>query len=95
MEVWVATITGMFSLGGIALASLMQIKNLRTENTEQHGESRQLLGRLDERSTLTLDRVERVSDRLDDHLEQHRELERRPIPRTDRSQTAAELSQTD
>jgi len=86
MEVWVATITGMFSLGGIALASLLQIKHLRDENNEQHGESRALLGRLDERSTLTLDRVERVSDRLDDHLEQHRELEGGRLPKADRTQ---------
>lgn len=86
MEVWVATITGMFSLGGIALASFFQIKHLRAENTQQHGESRALLSRLDERSTLTLDRVDRVSGRLDDHLEYHRDLEGQRLPQADRSQ---------
>lgn len=79
MEVWVAVITGAFSLGGIALASLLQLRNLRAENTQQHGESRQLLGRLDERSKLTLDRVERVAHRLDDHLEDHHRVEGRPV----------------
>lgn len=83
MEAWVAVITGAFSLGGITLASLLQIRHLRAENTEQHGESRILLSRLDERSSLTLDRVEKVSDRLDDHLEEHRDLEGRQIPRFD------------
>lgn len=72
MQVWVALITGAFSLGGIALASLLQLRNLRAENTAQHGESRVLLGRLDERSKITLDRVEQVAERLDDHLEDHR-----------------------
>jgi hypothetical protein len=79
MQVWVALITGAFSLGGIALASLLQLRNLRAENTAQHGESRQLLGRLDERSKLTLDRVDRVADRLDHHLEDHHRVEGRPV----------------
>ena len=79
MQVWVALITGAFSLGGIALASLLQLRNLRAENTAQHGESRQLLGRIDERSKLTLDRVDRVADRLDDHLEDHHRVEGRPV----------------
>lgn len=79
MEVWVAVITGAFSLGGIALASLLQLRNLRAENTQQHGESRQLLGQIDERSKLTLDRVERVAHRLDDHLEDHHRVEGRPV----------------
>jgi hypothetical protein len=79
MQVWVALITGAFSLGGIALASLLQLRNLRAENTAQHGESRQLLGRLDERSKLTLDRVERVAHRLDDHLEDHHRVEGKPV----------------
>lgn len=90
-EVIAAMVTGVFSLGAIAL----QVKHLRTENSEQHGESRLLLSRLDERSAITLDRVETVSERLDDHLEQHRDLERRPVPRTDRSETPTELSQAD
>jgi hypothetical protein len=77
MQVWVALITGAFSLGGIALASLLQLRNLRAENTAQHGESRTLLGRLDERSKITLDRVEQVAERLDDHLEDHRVESRR------------------
>ena len=79
MQVWVALITGAFSLGGIALASLLQLRNLRAENTAQHGESRVLLGRLDERSKITLDRVEQVAERLDDHLEDHHRVEGRPI----------------
>lgn len=83
MEVWVAIITGAFSLGGIALASLLQIRNLRAENSEQHGESRVMLGRLDERSKLTLDRVETVSDRLDHHLEEHRDESRRVSAESD------------
>ena len=79
MQVWVALITGAFSLGGIALASLLQLRNLRAENTAQHGESRVLLGRLDERSKITLDRVDQVAHRLDDHLEDHHRVESRPV----------------
>ena len=89
MEVWVATITGVFSLGSIALASLLQIRRLRIENTSQHGESRTLLSRVDERSAITLDRVENVSDRLDDHLNQH-QADRRPASQFDTDQTADE-----
>lgn len=80
-EVIAAVVTGVFSLGAIA----MQIRHLRVENTQQHGESRELLSRLDERSAITLDRVETVSERLDDHLEQHREIEGGRLPRSDRS----------
>jgi ribosome maturation factor RimP len=81
-EVIAAVVTGVFSLGAIA----MQIRHLRAENTQQHGESRELLSRLDERSAITLDRVETVSERLDDHLEQHREIEGGRLPRSDRSE---------
>ncbi len=79
-EVIAAMVTGVFSLGAIAI----QIRHLRAENTEQHGESRALLSRLDERSAITLDRVETVSERLDDHLEHHRELEGGRLPAADR-----------
>lgn len=89
MEVWVATITGVFSLGSIALASLLQIRRLRIENTSQHGESRTLLSRLDERSAITLDRVENVSGRLDEHLNQH-QADSRPASQFDTDRTGDE-----
>jgi hypothetical protein len=38
-----------------------------------------LLGRLDERSKITLDRVDQVAHRLDDHLEDHHRVEGRPV----------------
>lgn len=72
MELWVAIVSGIFGLASIALASLLQIRSLRHANDRQHGESLVLLSRVDERSSITLDRVESVSDRLDDHLEEHR-----------------------
>lgn len=73
----VAVVTGLFGLIGIAL----EIRHLRKENTAQHGESRTLLTRLDERSSITLERVEAVSERLDDHLEHHQLMEARTPPR--------------
>ena len=79
MELWVAVVSGVFGLASIALASLLQIRSLRNDNDRQHGESLMLLSRVDERSSITLDRVEQVSDRLDDHLEEHR-VESRAVP---------------
>ena len=72
MEIWVAVISGVFMLAGISLTAAFQFRQLRHENEEQHGRSLALLSRVDERSAITLDRVEQVSERLDDHLEAHR-----------------------
>jgi len=72
MEIWVAVISGTFMLAGVALTAAFQFRQLRHENEEQHGRSLALLSRVDERSAITLDRVETVSERLDDHLEAHR-----------------------
>ena len=72
MEIWVAVISGVFMLAGISLTAVFQFRQLRHENEEQHGRSLALLSRVDERSAITLDRVEQVSERLDDHLEAHR-----------------------
>ena len=72
MEIWVAVISGGFMLAGVALTAAFQFRQLRHENEAQHGKSLALLSRVDERSAITLDRVEQVSERLDDHLEAHR-----------------------
>ena len=88
MELWVAVVSGVFGLASIALASLLQIRSLRHDNDRQHGESLMLLSRVDERSSITLDRVEQVSDRLDDHLEAHR-VEGRPVPSELRTDAAS------
>jgi hypothetical protein len=72
MEIWVAVISGLFMLAGIALTAAFQFRQLRHENEAQHGKSLALLSRVDERSAITLERVEQVNDRLDDHLEAHR-----------------------
>lgn len=72
-------ISGVFALVGISLTALYQLRQFRHENDQQHGESRALLSRVDERSAITLDRVEHVSARLDDHLEAHR-VESRSVP---------------
>ena len=83
-----AVVSGVFGLASIALASLLQIRSLRHENDRQHGESLLLLSRVDERSSITLDRVEQVSDRLDDHLEAHR-VESRAVPSELRTDAAS------
>ena len=72
MEIWVAVVSGVFMLAGIGLTALFQFRQFRHENEAQHGKSLALLSRVDERSAITLDRVETVSERLDDHLEAHR-----------------------
>jgi len=72
VEIWVAIISGVFMLAGISLTAAFQFRQLRHENEEQHGRSLALLSRVDERSAITLDRVNNVSERLDDHLEAHR-----------------------
>lgn len=72
MELWVAVVSGMFMLAGVSLTALFQFRQFRQENDTQHGKSLALLSRVDERSAITLDRVEHVSERLDDHLEAHR-----------------------
>lgn len=72
MEIWVAIISGLFMLAGVVLTAAFQFRQLRHENEAQHGRSLALLSRVDERSAITLDRVETVSERLDDHLEAHR-----------------------
>lgn len=66
-----AVVTGAFGLSGILVASFLQVRTLRQENTTQHGESLSTLARLDERSEITLNRVEHVSARLDDHIDGH------------------------
>jgi hypothetical protein len=72
MELWVAIVSGVFALAGISLTAAFQFRQFRHENEAQHGKSLALLSRVDERSAITLDRVEHVSERLDDHLEAHR-----------------------
>ena len=79
MEVWAAVITGLFMLTGISLTAYYQFRQFRYENEEQHGRSLALLSRVDERSAITLDRVEQVSERLDDHLEAHNRVEGRTV----------------
>lgn len=74
-----AIISGVFMLAGISLTAAFQFRQLRHENEAQHGRSLALLSRVDERSAITLDRVEQVSERLDDHLEAHR-VEGRTVP---------------
>ena len=56
----------------LLLTAVFQFRQFRHENEAQHGKSLALLSRVDERSAITLDRVEHVSERLDDHLEAHR-----------------------
>ena len=77
MDLYVAITTGVFSLCGIGLTAAL--RSLRHENAEQHGQSLEMLARVDERSKITLQRVTGVADRLDDHLEHHLELESRLI----------------
>ncbi len=72
MELWVAVVSGVFMLAGISLTAAFQFRQFRHENEAQHGKSLAMLSRVDERSAITLDRVEHVSERLDDHLEAHR-----------------------
>lgn len=74
-----AVVSGVFALGGVGLTALFQFRQFRHENEEQHGKSLALLSRVDERSAITLDRVEHVSERLDDHLEAHNRVDGRTV----------------
>lgn len=75
-----AVVSGLFLLASVGLTAAFQFRQFRHENEAQHGKSLALLSRVDERSAITLERVEVVSERLDDHLEAHR-VDGRPVPR--------------
>ena len=92
MEIWVAIITGVFSLVGLSIVSLTQIRELRQENTDQHSHSIRLLSRVDERSEITLGRVENLSTRLDSHLETDHGQQSRRLRSVDETETATNVA---
>lgn len=92
MEIWVAIITGVFSLVGLSIVSLTQIRGLRQENTDQHSHSIRLLSRVDERSEITLGRVENLGTRLDSHLETDHGQQSRRLPSVDETETSTDVA---
>ena len=92
MEIWVAIITGVFSLVGLSIVSLTQIRELRQENTDQHSHSIRLLSRVDERSEITLGRVENLSTRLDSHLETDHGQQSRRLRSFDAAETSSNVA---
>tara|TARA_R110000850_G_C9836146_1_gene453835 strand:+ start:209 stop:514 length:306 start_codon:yes stop_codon:yes gene_type:complete len=92
MEIWVAIITGVFSLVGLSIVSLTQIRELRQENTDQHSHSIRLLSRVDERSEITLGRVENLSTRLDSHLETDHGQQSRRLRSVDETETSTNVA---
>tara|TARA_R110000851_G_C12928900_1_gene551069 strand:+ start:209 stop:514 length:306 start_codon:yes stop_codon:yes gene_type:complete len=92
MEIWVAIITGVFSLVGLSIVSLAQIRELRQENTDQHSHSIRLLSRVDERSEITLGRVENLSTRLDSHLETDHGQQSRRLRSVDETETSTNVA---
>tara|TARA_R110000764_G_scaffold66597_1_gene138706 strand:+ start:242 stop:547 length:306 start_codon:yes stop_codon:yes gene_type:complete len=92
VEIWVAIITGVFSLVGLSIVSLTQIRELRQENTDQHSHSIRLLSRVDERSEITLGRVENLSTRLDSHLETDHGQQSRRLRSVDETETSTNVA---
>ena len=63
-----ALTAGLLALAG----TVWQSRKTRSLNTAEHGENAAKLERIEGKIDRTADHVGRVSDRLDDHIEEHR-----------------------
>ena len=69
-----ASVTGLLAFAGV----IWQSRTTRRINTDEHSENSRKLDRIEKKVDQTADRVETVSDRLDDHIVLHRMTTRKP-----------------
>jgi Flp pilus assembly protein TadB len=69
-----ASVTGLLAFAGV----IWQSRKTRRINTDEHSENSRKLDRIEEKVDQTAERVETVSDRLDDHIVLHRMTTRTP-----------------
>lgn len=63
-----ASVTGLLAFAGV----IWQSRKTRRINTDEHSENSRKLDRIEKKVDDTAQRVETVSDRLDDHIVLHR-----------------------
>lgn len=68
-----AATAGLLALAG----TVWQARKTRTLNTVEHGENAAKLERIETKIDINADHIERVSDRLNDHIEAHAPYRRR------------------
>ena len=69
-----ASVTGLLAFLGV----IWQSRKTRRINTDEHSENALKLDRIEKKVDDTAQRVETVSDRLDDHIVLHRMTTRKP-----------------
>lgn len=69
-----ASVTGLLAFAGV----IWQSRKTRRINTDEHSENAKKLDRIEKKVDSTAERVETVSDRLDDHIVLHRMTSRKP-----------------
>ena len=69
-----ASVTGLLAFAGV----IWQSRKTRRINTDEHSENSLKLDRIEKKVDDTAQRVETVSDRLDDHIVLHRMTTRTP-----------------
>ena len=69
-----ASVTGLLAFAGV----IWQSRKTRRINTDEHSENSRKLDRIEQKVDDTAQRVETVSDRLDDHIVLHRMTTRTP-----------------
>lgn len=69
-----ASVTGLLAFAGV----IWQSRKTRRINTDEHSENSRKLDRIEKKVDDTAQRVETVSDRLDDHIVLHRMTTRKP-----------------
>jgi outer membrane murein-binding lipoprotein Lpp len=73
-QIIAASVTGLLAFAGV----IWQSRKTRRINTDEHSENSRKLDRIEQKVDQTADRVETVSDRLDDHIVLHRMTTRTP-----------------
>ena len=73
-QIIAASVTGLLAFAGV----IWQSRKTRRINTDEHSENSRKLDRIEEKVDQTAERVETVSDRLDDHIVLHRMTTRTP-----------------
>ena len=73
-QIIAASVTGLLAFLGV----IWQSRKTRRINTDEHSETASKLDRIEQKVDSTAERVETVSDRLDDHVVLHRMTTRKP-----------------
>ena len=73
-QIIAACVTGLLAFLGV----IWQSRKTRRINTDEHSETAVKLDRIEKKVDSTAERVETVSDRLDDHVVLHRMTTRKP-----------------